>query len=75
MRILIVEDEKKVANALREGLQAEHYEVEIAATGEEGFFLASQGSFDLLLLAFARAAAGLIIWLHVESGPDVSKSR
>ena len=50
MRILIVEDEKKVANALREGLEAEHYEVATAATGEEGFFLASQGSFDLLLL-------------------------
>ena len=46
MRILIIEDEKKVANALR----AEHYEITIAATGEEGFFLASQGSFDLLLL-------------------------
>ena len=50
MRILIVEDEKKVAKALREGLEAEHYEVCVAATGEEGFFLASQGSFDLVLL-------------------------
>jgi DNA-binding response OmpR family regulator len=50
VRILIIEDEKKVANALREGLESEHYEVAIAATGEEGFFLASQGSFDLLLL-------------------------
>jgi DNA-binding response OmpR family regulator len=50
VRILIIEDEKKVANALREGLETEHYDVSIAATGEEGFFLASQGSFDLLLL-------------------------
>src|SRR6516165_1161354 len=50
VRILIIEDEKKVANALREGLETEHYEVTIAATGEEGFFLASQRSFDLLLL-------------------------
>jgi len=50
VRILIVEDEKKVARALRKGLEAEHYEVAIAATGEEGFFLASQGSFDLILL-------------------------
>jgi len=50
VRILVIEDEKKVANALREGLEAEHYEITIAATGEEGFFLASQGSFDLLLL-------------------------
>ena len=44
MRILIIEDERKVANALREGLETEHYEVTIAATGEEGFFLASQRS-------------------------------
>ena len=50
MRILIIEDEKKVAKALREGLEAEHYEVSLAANGEEGFFLASQGSFDLVLL-------------------------
>jgi len=50
VRILIVEDEKKVARALREGLEAERYEVCVAATGEEGFFLASQGSFDLVLL-------------------------
>src|SRR3954470_15951638 len=50
VRILIIEDETKVANALRAGLEAEHYEVTIAATGEEGFFLASQESFDLLLL-------------------------
>ena len=50
VRILIIEDEKKVAKALREGLTAEHYDVCTAATGEEGFFLASQGSFDLVLL-------------------------
>jgi CheY-like chemotaxis protein len=45
VRILIIEDEKKLANALREGLTAEHYDVTIAATGEDGFFLASQRSF------------------------------
>jgi len=50
VRILIVEDEQKLANALREGLEAEHYDVTIAATGEDGFFLASQLSYDLLLL-------------------------
>jgi len=50
VRILVIEDESKVAKALREGLEAERYEVSLAATGEEGFFLASQGSFDLVLL-------------------------
>jgi DNA-binding response OmpR family regulator len=50
LRILIIEDERKLAKALRRRLEAEHYEVSVAATGEEGFFLASQGSFDLILL-------------------------
>jgi DNA-binding response OmpR family regulator len=50
VHILIIEDEKKIAKALREGLETEHYQVSVAATGEEGFFLASQSSFDLILL-------------------------
>lgn len=50
MRILIVEDEPKVAQALKQGLEAEHYEVKLAATGEDGFFLASTEVFDLMIL-------------------------
>ena len=50
MRVLVVEDERKVARALREGLEAEHYEVCVASTGEEGFFLVNHETFDLVLL-------------------------
>ena len=50
MRILIVEDEQKVAEALREGLEEESYQVTVARTGEDGFFLASSQSFDLVVL-------------------------
>jgi DNA-binding response OmpR family regulator len=50
MRILIVEDEAKVAKELADGLAAEHYETRAASTGEEGFFLVSSESFDLVLL-------------------------
>jgi DNA-binding response OmpR family regulator len=50
VRILIVEDEKKVASALREGLEAVQFEVRTAPTGEEGFSLASQEFFDLVIL-------------------------
>src|SRR3972149_990201 len=49
-RVLVVEDEPKVARALREGLEAEGYSVTAVATGEEGFFLASSEPFDLLIL-------------------------
>ena len=50
MRILVVEDERKVANALREGLEAEEHKVTLAHTGEEGFFLFSEQTFDLVIL-------------------------
>jgi DNA-binding response OmpR family regulator len=49
-RLLVVEDEPKVARALRDGLSAEGYAVELARTGEEGFFLASSQPFDLVVL-------------------------
>src|SRR5215471_7684218 len=50
VRVLVVEDERKVAKALREGLETERYEVEVASTGEEGFFLANHEAFDLVVL-------------------------
>jgi two-component system copper resistance phosphate regulon response regulator CusR len=50
LRVLVVEDEVKVAEALREGLAGEHYDVTLAGTGEDGFFEASAGTFDLVLL-------------------------
>ncbi len=50
MRILVVEDEAKVARALKEGLEGEHYDVVVAKTGEEGFFRVNAEMFDLLVL-------------------------
>jgi DNA-binding response OmpR family regulator len=50
VQILVIEDEPKVGKALREGLQAEDYEVTLAPSGEEGFFLASSQAFDLIVL-------------------------
>jgi len=52
MHVLIVEveDETKVAQALREGLEREAYEVAVAGTGEEGYYLLDARSFDLVVL-------------------------
>lgn len=50
MHILVVEDEPKVAKALSEGLTSEHYQVTVAMTGEEGFYLATTRAFDLIVL-------------------------
>jgi len=53
VHILVIEDEKKVAKALREGLEAEGYEITTAPDGEEGLQLASRTPFDLLILDLA----------------------
>jgi len=50
LRILVVEDERKVAQAIQEGLESELYSVAVAHTGEDGFFLASSERFDLVVL-------------------------
>jgi len=49
-RILVVEDESKVARAIREGLERQGHQVVIAPTGEEGFFLVNAEEFDLVIL-------------------------
>jgi DNA-binding response OmpR family regulator len=50
MRILVVEDETKVARFLKRGLEAEAYVVETAADGPAGERLARTGRFDLVIL-------------------------
>ena len=50
MRLLVIEDEVKVAHALKTGLESERYEVVVATTGEDGFFRANAEVFDLLVL-------------------------
>ncbi|MDX1379666.1 MAG: response regulator transcription factor [Xanthomonadales bacterium] len=50
MRILIVEDETRVADFLERGLRAEGHFCVVASDGEEGLKLATEGDFDLILL-------------------------
>jgi len=50
MRILVVEDESKVADALREGLEDERYDVVVERTGEAAFFRVNTETFDVVLL-------------------------
>jgi heavy metal response regulator len=50
MRILVVEDERKIAEFVKKGLKAEGYAVDTAADGEEGRFMAGTGDYDLILL-------------------------
>lgn len=49
-RVLVVEDEPKVAKALAEGLEADGFTVRVASTGEDGYFIASSEPIDLIVL-------------------------
>ena len=49
MRILIVEDEKRIADFIARGLKEEHYAVDIAYDGEEGLFQAEINPYDLMI--------------------------
>ena len=50
MRALVVEDEQKVANALRDGLEGERYDVVAESTGEGAFSRLNTETFDIILL-------------------------
>jgi len=50
MRILLVEDEKKMADMIARGLKAERYAVDIAADGEAAWEMASACEYDLIIL-------------------------
>jgi heavy metal response regulator len=50
MRILVVEDEEKVANFIRMGLAQEHYSIDVAHDGIEGLHLAETIDYDLVIL-------------------------
>jgi heavy metal response regulator len=50
MRILVIEDEKKVATFIKKGLVEEHYAVDTAFDGEEGLYLSEINDYDLIIL-------------------------
>jgi DNA-binding response OmpR family regulator len=50
MRILVVEDEHKIANAIKRGLEQQSYAVDIAYDGDTGLAMASTEPYDLLVL-------------------------
>lgn len=50
MRILLIEDEKKIASFIERGLKEENYAVDIANDGDQGLFLAGVSNYDLIIL-------------------------
>ncbi len=50
MKLLLVEDDTKIATIVKRGLEAEGFSVEVAFNGTDGLWLATEGSFDLIVL-------------------------
>ncbi len=65
MKILLIEDEKKVASFIKRGLEEEFFTVDVAYDGEKGEFMALTSEYDLIILD---------ILLPKKSGLDVLKS-
>lgn len=50
MKILLVEDDKKIATMVKRGLQAEGFTVEVSLDGDHGLWQATEGDYDLIIL-------------------------
>ncbi|HYZ97172.1 MAG TPA: response regulator transcription factor [Acidimicrobiales bacterium] len=50
MKLLLVEDDRKIATAVKRGLEAEGFTVEVALDGHDGLWMATEGAYDLVVL-------------------------
>ena len=50
MRVLVVEDEKRIAAAIRRGLETEGYAVDVALSGTDGLWYARENTYDVIVL-------------------------
>jgi two-component system OmpR family response regulator len=50
MKVLVVEDDARIAAAIRRGLEAEGFAVSVAVDGPEGLWMAAEGSYDVIVL-------------------------
>jgi two-component system OmpR family response regulator len=50
MRVLVVEDERRLADGVRRGLEAEGFAVDVAATGTDGLWMARENTYSVILL-------------------------
>lgn len=64
MRILVVEDDEKIASFIKKGLQEESYSVDVTENGYEAIYLAETNSYDIVLLD---------LMIHGLGGVDVCK--
>ncbi len=71
MKILVVEDEKKIAKFIKRGLEDEGYEVEVACDGEEGHQKVLMGSFGIIILDLMLTNRGGLTFLEEMRGKRI----
>ena len=50
MRVLVVEDERRIATGLKRGLEADGFSVDLAFTGDDGIWYATEATYDVIVL-------------------------
>ncbi len=50
MKVLLVEDDKRISSLVKRGLEAESFTVDVALDGKDGLWLATEGSYDVIVL-------------------------
>lgn len=71
MKLLLVEDDVKIAAAVRRGLEAEGFSVDIASDGTQGLWLATEGTWDLILLdLMLPGRSGFRVCRHLRARGD-----
>lgn len=64
MNVLLVEDEQKIADFICEGLRVKNFNVIHCADGDQGYEIASQQRFGVIILDSCRAVMGWIFFVR-----------
>ena len=76
MKVLVVEDEKKIASLVRKGLEAHGFLVESSQNGDEGFVLATSRFYDVVVLDIMLPGCdGFEVLELLKAGPDTRRTR
>ena len=71
MKILVIEDDRKVAGFIEQGLREEGYAVDVAQDGDEGTMLAHVYDYDVILLdVMMPKKSGFLVLEKLKSRPD-----